>query len=133
MQRMSLTYQDFKAYLNNLNTRDLTIDMDRATQRKAERLAIRIAYEFKTFVRVYRTRRGHYQLDACFPHTLLDNILIRLLSNDDLFRLQFDVVRMFNKVETHNTLFDIKVRIDGSQIKLDRKARKLVKIIKVDP
>lgn len=122
----TFTYPDFKAYLNNLNTRDLTIDMDRANLQKAKRLAHKIRDEFHCHVRVFKTRRGHYQLDACFPHSLLDNILIRLLANDDMFRLQYDVIRMFNKVDTHNTLFDLKLTCDKEGVKLDRKKRVLV-------
>jgi len=119
-------YYEFKAYLNNLNTRDLTIDMDRANFKKAKKLADRISLEFHTHARVFRTRKGHYQIDACFPHSLLDNILIRFLCNDDLFRLQYDIVRMFNKAETHNTLFDIKLKVNKAQVQLDRKKRVLV-------
>lgn len=124
------TYIEFKAYLNNLNTRDLTIDMDRANLKKAKRLAKRISLEFHTYARVFRTRRGHYQIDACFPHTLLDNILIRFLCNDDVFRLQYDVIRMFNAVDTHNTLFDIKLKVNKAQVILDRKKRVLVYVAK---
>jgi len=124
------TYREFKAYLNNLNTRDLTLDLDRANMTKAKRIAKVIAREFHCAVRVFRTRRSHYQISASFPHSLLDNILIRLLANDDMFRLQYDVIRMFHHVDTHNTLFDIKMRINNGKAELDRKARVLVHIQK---
>lgn len=125
---MTWTYKDFKAYLINMKTRDLTIDMDKANLRKAKHLAKTIAKETHVKVRVFRTRRGHYQLHACFSHSLLDNILMRLLANDDLFRLQYDIVRMFNKVDTHNTLFDYKLVVDKNGIRKDREKRKLVYI-----
>lgn len=123
-------YAEFRAYLNNLNTRDLTIDMDGANLQKAVNMAHKITAEFHCHARVFKTRRAHYQIDACFPHTLLDNILIRLLANDDLFRLQYDVVRMFNQVDTHNTLFDMKLKIDAGEVEHDRKKRELVYISK---
>lgn len=123
-------YKDFKQYLaNTLNPKPLTLDLDRANMQKALGLAGTIAKEFNTSVSVYRTRRMHYQLEADFMHTLLDNIIIRLLSNDDMFRLQFDTVRMFNKADSHNTLFAVKMRIDGKKAVLDRKRRKLIKVV----
>jgi len=123
-----MTYKDFKAYLMNMKTRDLTLDMDRCNLKKAKHLAKTLARETHVKVRVFRTRRGHYQLHACFSHSLLDNILMRLLANDDMFRLQYDVVRMFNKVDTHNTLFDDKLSMTKMVLRKERNRRKLVYI-----
>lgn len=131
MKAQQQSFKEFKQYLaNTANSNKLTIDLDRANRQKAENLATTIRNEFNTPVSIYHTRRMHYQLEADFMHTLLDNVLIRLLSNDDMFRLQFDIVRMFNKADTHNTLFAVKMRIDGKKALLDRKRRKLVKVVK---
>jgi len=104
--RATENYRVIKAYLTNMRQRDFTLDLDHCNKRKAVKIASIIATNFNVKVRVFRTRRGKYHIEACFPHSLLDNILLRLLCNDDLARLQFDVTRMACFQDTHNVLFD---------------------------
>jgi len=122
------SFREFKAYLNNVKTRDLTLDLDRTRKEEAIRIAERICKEFKVKVRVFRTRRNHYQVEACFSHSLLDNILIRLLCGDDLARLMFDVWRMNARNPNHNVLFVHKLKAVKGKIVLERKPRTLIYI-----
>jgi len=125
-----MNFREFKAYLVNVKTRDLTVDLDRCRKEEAISIAERICKEFKVKVRVFRTRKGHYQLHACFPHSLLDNILIRLLCGDDVHRLMFDVWRMNAKNPCHNVLFVSKFKGVNGKILLERNPRTLIYIAK---